>query len=728
MSRLSLAGSLLAVAGLVSPQVIASAEAEHFHPKGKPPSQFTIEKQQKLRQTLPLADTQDFEEQKKGFIAKPPYKQIMAEAGHVAWDMGKYQFLLEGQDFDSIHPSLQRQAILNMNYGLYEVVPGIYQVRGFDLANISFIKGRTGWIVFDPLTAKETAKAALEFINDQLGKRPVVAVVYSHSHADHFGGVRGVVDEADVRKGRVKVIAPLGFMDHAVSENVYAGNAMSRRLFYQYGVLLPASPFGHVDQSIGKNTAAGNLGLIEPNVIIKRPTESITVDGVKMVFQNTPGTEAPAEMNTWFPDFKAFWAAENITGTIHNIYTLRGALVRDALAWSKYINEALYLFGQDAEVMFASHSWPRWGNDRVQEVMRGQRDMYAHLNNQVLHLANQGVTINEIHNVYEVPKSQQQQWYARGYHGSFEHNSRAVINRYLGYWDGNPTTLIPLSPADSAPLYVEMMGGSEKIIARGKALNDQGEYRHAQEILNKLVYAEPDNQEAKDLLADSFEQIGYQQESPSVRNSFLAAAYELRSGIPQGASPKSAGPDMIKAMTTDLWLDFLGIRMDARKAEGMQFKINLVTPDNREKYVVEMSNAALTNIRGQQVDDPDLTITINRSDLETVMMGKATFDQQIEAGKAKLDGNREVYEQLKTTLVHFELGFEMMPGTSGKPVEDGRGISVRKEEVGRRKQLSLFHAPGLLFLTRGSRLRRDLVRDQLAEPNQKDVSLSRNSR
>jgi alkyl sulfatase BDS1-like metallo-beta-lactamase superfamily hydrolase len=641
----------------------ASTDHKHFHPKGKMPSKYTVEKQQALRKTLPFEDKRDFEEQKKGFIAAPPYKQIMAEAGHVAWDMGSYEWLLQGKDFDSVHPSLQRQAILNMNYGLYEVIPGIYQVRGFDLANISFIKSKTGWIVFDPLTAKETAAAALKFINEQLGERPVVAVVYSHSHADHFGGVRGVVDEADVRSGKVKIIAPVGFMDHAVSENVYAGNAMSRRLFYQYGVLLPRSPFGHVDQSIGKNTAAGNLGLIPPTVIIEKDFETLTVDGVRMEFQNTPGTEAPAEMNTWFPDFKAFWAAENIVATIHNIYTLRGALVRDPLEWSKQINVALYKYGQQAEVMFASHSWPRWGNDRIQEIMRAQRDTYANLNNGVLHLANQGVTINQVHNVYTVPESLQQQWAVRSYHGSVEHNSRAVINRYLGYWDGNPTTLIPLSPADSAPLYVEMMGGSKPIIAKGRELYDQGKYRHAQEILNKLVYAEPQNQEAKDLLADVFEQIGYQQESPSVRNSFLAAALELRSGIPEGASPKTGGPDMIRAMTTELWLDFLGIRLDSQKAKGKEFTINLITPDNNEKFVVELSNATLTNIKGFQADDADLTVTINRADLEKTMMGAVSFDDQIKKGKAKLEGNREVYEQLKSTLVQFELGFEIMPGT-----------------------------------------------------------------
>jgi alkyl sulfatase BDS1-like metallo-beta-lactamase superfamily hydrolase len=643
------------------------AAEKHFHPKGKMPSKFTVELQNGLRKSLPFDDKRDFEENKRGFIAAPDYKQIMAEAGHVAWDMGKYEFLLQGKDFDSIHPSLQRQAILNMNYGLYEVLPDkIYQVRGFDLANISFIKSDTGWIVFDPLTAKETATAALKFINAQLGERPVVAVVYSHSHADHFGGVRGVVDEADVRSGKVKIIAPVGFMDHAVSENVYAGNAMNRRMFYQYGVLLPKSPFGHVDQALSKAVAAGNLGLIAPTVIIKDDIEELTVDGVKMVFQNTPGTEAPAEMNTYFPEMKAFWAAENIVATVHNIYTLRGALVRDALEGSKQINKALYLFGQEAEIMFASHHWPRWGNERIQEVMRAQRDAYANLNNGVLHLANQGVTINQVHNVYNVPESLQQQWSVRSYHGSVEHNSRAVINRYLGYWDGNPTTLIPLSPEDSAPLYVEMMGGASKIIAKGRELFNQGKYRHAQEILNKLVYAEPQNQEAKDLLADVFEQIGYQQESPSVRNSFLAGAMELRSGIPTGASPKSAGPDVIRAMTTELWLDFLAVRLDSAKAKGKAFKINLVTPDNGEQYVVELSNATLTNIEGFQADDADLTVTINREDLLNTMMGAMSFDDQIAAGKAKLSGNREVYEQLKTLLVHFDLGFEIMPGTGAR--------------------------------------------------------------
>ncbi|WP_278620711.1 alkyl/aryl-sulfatase, partial [Ectopseudomonas oleovorans] len=422
----------------------------------------------------------------------------------------------------------------------------------------------------------------------------------------------------------------------------------------------------HVDQSIGKNTAAGNLGLIEPNRYIEKDFETLTIDGVEMEFQSTPGTEAPAEMNTYFPQFKAFWAAENITGTIHNIYTLRGALVRDALVWSKHINTALYRYGQQADVMFASHSWPRFGNERIQEVMRTQRDVYANLNNAVLHAANQGVTINQIHNVYKLPESLKNTWAAHSYHGSEEHNSRAVINRYLGYWDANPATLMPLSPEDSAPLYVEMMGGATKVLTKGQELADQGKYREAYEILNKLVYAEPQNQAAKDLLADVYEQVGYQKESPSVRNSFLAAAYELRHGMPKGVPPKTLGPDMIRGMSTELWLNFLGISLDGSKFDGQHFVFNLKTPDNGEQFVVELSNSTLTNIMGQQDEDADLTITLNRSDLEQVMARQVTFDQLVKAGKATFEGDRKPFEQLMGAMTPFTPNFELLPGTISK--------------------------------------------------------------
>ena len=555
-------------ASLVPSDGGASA-TQHFDPIGKPPSKFTIELRNGQKAELPFADKRDFDEAKKGFIAEPSYTKIMADAGHVAWDMGSYGWLLTGKDFESIHPSLQRQAVLNMGYGLYEVVPGrVYQVRGYDLANISFIKGDTGWIVFDPLTAQETARAALAFINDKLGKRPVVGVVYSHSHVDHFGGVRGVMDEADAASGKVMVIAPEGFLEAAISENVFAGNAMSRRVQWQYAVLLQRNPLGHVDQAIGKNVAKGNPGLIEPNRLVKKEVEEITLDGVQMVFQNVTDTEAPVEMNTYFPQFKALWTSELVSATVHNIYTLRGAQVRNAHNWSKQVALTLYKFGQEAEVMFASHSWPRWGNARVQEVLRAQRDAYANLNNQVLHYANQGVTINEIHNVYEVPKSLRDQWAVRSYHGDVQNNTRAVINRFLGHYDGNPVNLIPLSPKESAPLYVEMMGGSAKIIARGEELLAQDKLLLATEILNKLVFAEPQNQQARRVLADVYEQLGYRAESTSVRNSFLQGAFELRNGQPGGIPPRATGPDVIRAMSTEQWLDFVGISLDPKKAEG----------------------------------------------------------------------------------------------------------------------------------------------------------------
>jgi alkyl sulfatase BDS1-like metallo-beta-lactamase superfamily hydrolase len=646
------------------------ALAGHFHPKGKPPSSFTIELLQQAKETLPFADQRDFEEQQRGLLAPMPDLQIMADAGHVAWDMERFQFVDQQDEFDSIHPSLHRIARLNNNYGLYEVIPGIYQVRGVDLSDISFVRGATGWIVFDPLVSAEVVRAAWELLQEHVGEGlPVSAVIYSHTHPDHWGGVRGLVDEADVRAGKIPVIAPVDFMPFTVSESVFAGNAMNRRLFYQYGLLLPVAPHGYVTMGLGQAVSAGSPGLIAPTRYVTEPIEEFEVDGVRMVFQNTPNTEAPREMNTYIPDMKALWMAENVIASLHNIYTLRGAQVRDPLSWSKYIGEALYRFGQEAEVMFASHHWPRWGNDRIQEVLRAQRDLYAHMNNQVLHLANQGVTINQIHNVYELPQSLQEKWYCRGYHGSPQHNSRGVVQRFLGFWDCNPATLIPLSPEDSAPLYVEMMGGAEKILARGRELHDAGDYLLASEIVNKLVQAEPDNEAAKDLLADIFEQLGYQQENAGLRNSFLAGAYELRSGVPQGEAARSSGPDIIRAMSTGLFLDFLGIRMDSRKANGMRFTINLVTPDNGETFLIELENATLTNIAGFQAEDPTLTLTINRSDLEQTMMGVKTLEDQIADGTAQVEGDVSVLAQLASTMVDFDPHFEVMPGTKPAAVE-----------------------------------------------------------
>ncbi len=643
----------------------------HFHPKGKAPSSHTIEAIKRSSGNLPFGDTRDFEELKKGFIAPMPDLIIKADAGHDAVDMKRFQFLNEDREFDSIHPSMLRIARLNNNYGLYEVIPGIYQVRGVDLSDITFVRGKTGWIVFDPLVTAEAVRAATKLFQEKVGEgRPITAVVYSHTHGDHWGGVRGLdLKNEDVASGKVQIIAPVDFMDFTVAENVFAGNAMNRRLFYQYGLLLPVSPHGFVTQGLGHKISAGQTGLIAPNRLVSEPIEEFEVDGVRMIFQNTPNTEAPREMNTYFPDMKALWMAENVTATLHNIYTLRGAQVRDALRWSKYINESLHRFGKEAEVMFASHHWPRWGNERIQEVLRDQRDLYAHMNNQVLHFANQGVTINQIHNVYRLPDSILQKWHCRGYHGSPEHNSRGVIQRFLGFWDCNPATLVPLSPEDSAPLYVEMMGGSAKIIARGQELFNEGKYLLAMEIVNKLVQAEPQNDAAKDLLADIFEQLGYQQENPGLRNSYLSGAYELRSGIPQGEMVDTSSPDVVRAMSTELFLNFLGIKMDSRKAEGLRFVMNLVTPDNGEKFLIELENATLTNIQGFQADKADLTLTINRADLELTMMGAKRLEDQLKDGTAKAEGDVSILGKLAATMVEFDPRFEVMPGTKARTVQ-----------------------------------------------------------
>jgi len=636
----------------------------HFDEQGNISSSVTAEIQSKLRDSLAFSDLRDQAEAERGFLAHPEFKQIRDSTGRVVWDLEKYDFLLNGESFDSIHPSLQRQAILNMNYGLYEVVPDfIYQVRGFDLANMTVVRGNTGWIVFDVLLSSETARAALELINKELGTSPVSAIIYSHSHIDHFGGVLGIVSVEEVSSGEVEIYAPSGFMREVASENVYAGTAMGRRAGFQYGGNIPSSPFGQVDSAIGKGLSRGSRGLIPPTVVVSEAFEEHTIDGVNIVFQNTPGTEAPAEMNAWFPDRKVFWAAENITATIHNIYTLRGALVRDALEWSKQINRALYEYGQEAEVMISSHNWPRWGNERIQEVMRSQRDAYANLNNQVLFHANNGVTINEIHNEYKVPKSLEKKWSARQYHGSEFHNARAVINRYLGYWDGNPATLVPLSPYDSAPLYVDMMGGASSIILRAEQLYSQGEYRLAMEILNKLVYAKPNNTRAKNLLADVFEQLGYQYESASLRNVFLSSASELRNGILVRSSSSTGSNSLQRALTTAQWWDAIGTRIDSEKADEMNFIINFSSPDTGENFVIEMSGATLSVLEGYLAAKPDVSIEINLSDLEAVISGQETLASRLQAGYGSVSGDALVLAQLTAVIVDFEQNFEVLPGT-----------------------------------------------------------------
>jgi len=640
--------------------VSSFSQAQDFSTAQKDATKHTIAEQTKLKQSLPFSDTLDFSLSEKGLIKRPTELTIKDLQGNVVWELGNYDFLNDKNYHDSINPSLERQARLNMSYGLYKVTDRIYQVRGYDLANISFIKGDTGWIVFDPLLTPATARAAFKLVTEELGEFPIKAVVYSHAHADHFGGVTGIISQAQVDSGEVQIIAPRDFMEHAIKENVLAGNAMTRRATYQYGNALAKGRKGQVDAAIGKGLSTGFISLLAPTLEIQQDEQTIDIDGITMVMQNTPGTEAPAEMNTYFPQFKTLWLAENVTGTLHNVYTLRGAEVRDALGWSKFINQVIHGYAQQSDIMFASHSWPRWGNKYLLEVLEKQRDIYGYLHDKTLNLANKGVTINEIHNEFDVPDELAHEWYNRGYHGSYSHNARGIINKYLGFFDMNPANLNKLSPSDSGKKYVKMMGGSKNILSQAKKAYANGEYRWVAELLNHLVFAQPDNRQAKLLQADTLEQLGYQSESAGWRNSYLAAAQELRHGIPKNAKATKPGPDLIKAMSSGLIFDFLGVRLDSNKAQGKQLTINVMFPDRNQTFLLELNNSHLNNIEGVQSSAADVTVTVNRSDFDLMLLKQKSFKQLSQSGAMTFDGDAKAFVSLLMMLEEFPFWFNIV--------------------------------------------------------------------
>lgn len=651
MSRLSAA---VLLAGLCPGLLVAAQQP-------KPPTTFTEAAQAQVRQSLPFNDRADFDRVEKGLIKRPDNLVIKNDDGSVAWQLGAYDFLKATQDIPSVNPSLLRQAQLNLSYGLFKVTDGIYQVRGYDLANTTFIEGKTGWIVIDTLTTPATSKAAYALVSQELGQKPIRAIIYSHAHVDHFGGVKGLVSQEQVDKGEVQIIAPKGFMEAAIKENVMAGNAMIRRATYQYGTVLPKGPQGQVDMAIGKGVAHGPLSIIAPTKLIDGELQDLEIDGVPFTFQNTPGTESPAEMNVWLPQQKALLMAENVTATLHNLYTLRGAETRDPLGWSKYINEALHRFGDKAEVMFAVHNWPRWGHEDIVHTLEKQRDMYGYLNDQTLHLANNGVTINQIHERLKVPPELANEWFNRGYHGSVSHNVRAVVNKYLGYYDSNPATLNPLAPEDSAKKYVEFMGGADHLLQMAKASFDKGEYRWVVEVVNKLVFADPSNQAARNLQADALEQLGYQAENAGWRNSYLVAAQELRNGVPRNLpSLRVSNPDALAAMDTGLLFDYLGVRMNAQKAEGEDFSINLVLPDRNEQYLLELKNSHLNNIKGVQSENAGQTVTIDRADLNRLMLKEVSPVRLVFEGKLKSSGNPLLLAKLFGLLEDFDFWFDVV--------------------------------------------------------------------
>ncbi|TOE84725.1 hypothetical protein CGJ34_08230 [Vibrio parahaemolyticus] len=627
----------------------------------KDATKATISVNNQVKADLPFSDKKDFENAQKGFIAKQDVVTIKNDNGDVVWDLEAYKkyISLDKPSPNTVNPSLWRNAQLNMINGLFEVTDGIYQVRGYDLSNITFIKGDKGWIVFDPLISQETAKAALDFINKELGERPVTGVFYSHSHIDHFGGVRGIVDEEDVISGKVPIVASQGFTEHAVSENVIAGNAMGRRAVYMYGALLPRNEKGGVNGGLGQTTSTGVATMIKPTDIIEKTGEERTVDGVKMVFQYTPGTEAPTEMNIWFPDKKALWMAENTTNTMHNILTLRGAQVRDALKWSSYLQETIDMWGDDVQVKFQSHHWPMWGQEDIVKYFKKQRDMYKYTHDQTVRLMNQGYIGSEISEMIEFPDEIGKTWSSRGYYGTLRHNSRAVYQRYMGWYNGNPSDLNNLPPTDAAVKYVEYMGGEQEAIKKAQADFDKGNYRWVAEVLKHVVFANPESGKGKALLADAYEQMGYQAESGPWRSVYLQGAYELRNGTPSAGGTNVASPDIIKNMPPEMLFDYLAVRILPEKAAGKAFVMNLNFTDLDEKYSLYVENSVL-NHTTKIAEKPDVSLVLTKATLDDVQLGNITLEKAIADGQIKLDGNPQVLKDFVGMLDNFNFWFNIV--------------------------------------------------------------------
>ena len=563
-------------------------------------------------------DRQDYAFAERGFVGTRADPRIVGAGGQLVWDLTAYDFL-KGPAPASVNPSLWRQSQLLAKHGLFEVTKGVWQVRGFDISNATFIAGKTGWIVIDPLTSSEVAKAALELANEKLGARPVVALIYTHSHGDHFGGARGMVAQADVDAGKVKVIAPKGFLEHAVSENVIAGPAMNRRATYQFGTFLPKGPTGQVSSGIGMAVSPGTMTLIPPNVDIVRTGQELVVDGVRLQFQMTPGTEAPAEMNVYLPDLKLLDLAENANATMHNVLTPRGALVRDAKAWADYLSESIRMYGDRSDILMTSHGWPRFGQAEIADYLGKHRDAYKYLHDQTVRLMNEGLTGNEIANRIRLPEALDREWYNRGYYGSMSFNSRAVYQRYMGWYDANPVHLAPLEPVDEAQRYVAMMGGPAAVLAAAQAAFDKGDDRWAGELANRLVFADGGNQPARDLLARTYERQATGAESSLWRNMYLSGALELRSGV-RPSRGAGAALDLVRNTSTPMLLDLLSVRLDPDKVKDGAVSIDLVFPDRKERFRVSVRNAVLTYEADPKTGRADGVFTMPRSQFLAVAM------------------------------------------------------------------------------------------------------------
>ena len=628
----------------------------------KDATRTTRDANDRLLEELPFEDRRDFEEAERGFVAPlPDGGVIKADDGHNAWDPTRFSFISDDAPApDTVNPSLWRQSQLVLKGGLFKVTDRLYQVRNADLSNMTIAEGDTGLIIFDTCLTVEPARAALELYYAHRPRKPVVAVVHSHSHADHYGGVKGVVSEEDVAAGKVRIIAPVGFLEAAVAENVLAGTAMSRRAAYMFGNLLPPDPKGQVGAGLGLTNSSGTVSLIPPTDEITETGQKMEIDGLTFEFLLAPDTEAPAEMHWFIEELGALTAAENCCHTLHNTYTLRGASIRDPQAWSRYLNETIERWGHKTEVMYGMHHWPVWGAERVLEMLRKGRDAYRYINDQTLRLANHGHTPVEIAEMVELPDRLAHHWALRGYYGSVNHNVKSTYVKYLGWFDGNPANLHTLPPEKAATRYVEFMGGAEATLEKARSAYERGDYRWVAEVVNHVVFADPTNQEARRLQADTLEQMGYQSESGPWRNFYLTGAQELRDGVVELPAPNSASPDSVRAMSLDLFFNYLGVRLNGPKAGDTTLTLNLVFTDTGEQAVLELANGALNHVLGHTVEEADATVTLTRGVLDRVIVGEKTLADEMSSGEITVEPDPAPLEKLVSLLDTFEFWFPIV--------------------------------------------------------------------
>ncbi|MGL5054583.1 MAG: alkyl/aryl-sulfatase [Fusobacteriaceae bacterium] len=644
--------------------IIALSMLSNAEEVRKDATKFTKQENEKIKEILNFEDKRDFEDASRGFIATWPNNKIIDKDGKVVWDFDAFKFV--GKDTnapDTVNPSLWRQAKINNIHGLFEVTKGIYQVRGFDLANITFMRGDKGWVVIDVCTSGEIAEAAYKLLKENVEDLPITGVVFTHSHVDHFGGILGIVSEKDVKEGKVKVLAPAHFFKEAISENIMVGNAMGRRASFMYGSLLPRDEKGTVDAGLGKAVSIGSVGVLEPSDSITTTGEKAKIDGIDMEFIMASGTEAPSEFMFYIPKYKAFCPAEVVNATLHNISTLRGAKTRDALAWANAIDEAYVAVGNKAEVMMAPHHWPTFGNARIKEKLTKQRDMYKYLHDQSIRMANAGYNPVEIAEEIVIPKTLETEFYNRGYYGTVNHDVKAVYDFYFGaWWDGTPANLYKLPPVEAGKRYVKSMGGEKKVIEMAKKAYTSGDYRWVVELLNHVVLSNPKNQEARNLEADAMEQLGYQAESAPWRSYLLSGAQELRKGVAPMGVPKPLSEGMLKVLPLKEFLNYLSVIVNPQKAEGVTEILNLEVTDTKENYSVELSNSSL-KVREMKDANPTVTLKISREKINDIILKKTTLAKEVESGNAKVD-KMDNLKKIAGTLEEPKFWFNLVESNS----------------------------------------------------------------